>query len=369
MESRPSMPLIRFFPADPNQALRVRRYLIASATTLLVVLLLCICYLAGLLSAAVLAGGVAFAAFRVVLFYVLFRSGANQRFGDPSLTTEQIILATLNIAAVMFFAEQARATLLPVYVIPFLFGVFRLRIKDFFKLGMIVLLIFGSMQFLSVNLGFASGDLARDLVQFAVVAVVVPWFAVFGGYVNSLRAEVGTANRKLKGALERIEQIAVHDELTGLYNRRFLMEVLARECARAKRQNAGFAVSLFDIDHFKAINDEFGHAGGDSVLKHFAHVSGSGLRGVDVLGRYGGEEFLMVLPDTGRVGACAAAERVRATVEAAGFPRLPPGRRVTVTIGVTASIAGETARDMIGRADAALYQGKAAGRNRVVAVG
>lgn len=363
------MPPIRFFPEDPNQALRVRRYLIASGTTLLVVLLFCVCYWAGLMPRTVLIGGIAFAAFRVVLFYVLFRTGINQRFRDPSLTTEQIVLATLNIAMVMFFAEQARAALLPVYVIPFLFGVFRLRFKDFFMLGLVVLLIFGSMQLLSSQLGFASGNHVGDLVEFAVMAVVVPWFAVFGGYVNSLRAELGTANRKLKGAFERIEQIAVHDELTGLYNRRFLLEVLRREHSRAKRLHTAFAVCLFDIDHFKSINDTLGHAAGDAVLKHFAHISISGLRGVDVLGRYGGEEFLLILPDAGRADACTAAERVRAVVEAAGFPQLPADRQVTVTVGVAANGPGESVEDLLGRADGALYAGKAAGRNRVVAVG
>jgi diguanylate cyclase (GGDEF)-like protein len=365
----PAMTPIRFFPEDSNQALRVRRYLIASGTTLLVVLLLCVCYWAGLMSLAVLAGGIAFALFRVVLFYVLFRTGINQRFRDPSLTTEQIVLATLNTALVMFFAEQARSALLPVYVIPFLFGVFRLRIKDFLMLGLVVLLIFGSMQFLSSHLGFAGSDHVRDLVEFAVVAVVVPWFAVFGGYVNGLRAELGAANRKLKGAFERIEQIAVHDELTGLYNRRFLLEVLRREHSRAKRLNSSFAVCMFDIDHFKSINDTLGHAAGDAVLKHFALISNSGLRGVDVLGRYGGEEFLLILPDAGRADACTAAERVRAVVEAAGFPQLPADRHVTVTIGVAASKRDETVETLLGRADGALYEGKAAGRNRVAAVG
>ena len=363
------MPRFRFFPEDANQALRVRRYLIASGTTLLVVLLLCVCYWANLLSGAVLAGGIVFASFRAVLFYSLFRTGINQRFRDPSLTTEQIILATLNTGMVMFFAEEARAVLLPVYVIPFLFGVFRLRTKEFFVLGLVILLIFGAMQALSWQLGFARGDFVRDLVEFAVVAIVVPWFAVFGGYVNGLRAELGAANRKLKVAFERIEQIAIHDELTGLYNRRFLLEVLRREHSRAQRVNRGFAICMFDIDHFKSINDTLGHAAGDAVLKHFASISNSGLRGVDVLGRYGGEEFLLILPDASSAEACTAAERVRSVVEASGFPQMPADRQVTVTIGVAACGREESVEALLGRVDAALYEGKSAGRNRVVAVG
>lgn len=363
------MASFRFIPGDPNQALRVRRYLIASATTLLVVLLFFICHWAGLMSGAVLAAGVAFAASRVVLFYALFRTGLNQRFRDPSLTTEQILLATLNTALVMLLAEPARTALLPVYVVPFLFGVFRLRTRDFFILGLVVLLIFGSMQYLSRRLGLSAGTLTRELVEFAVVAVVVSWFSVFGGYVNGLRAELAASNRKLRGALEQIEKIAVRDELTGLYNRRFLMEFVEREASRAQRTGGAYAVCLLDIDHFKSINDEFGHGAGDAALKHFGEVAAGGMRNVDVLGRLGGEEFLAVLPDTDIEGATSSAERLRRAVESSAFPGLPAGRRVTVTAGVARSEAKESASALLARADKALYEGKAAGRNRVVAVG
>lgn len=363
------MPPIRIIPEDPNQALRVRRYLIASGTTLLVVLLFGVCYWADLMSGTVLAAGIGFATFRVVLFYALFRSGINQRFRDPSLTTEQIVLATLNVALVMFFAEQTRAALLPVYVIPFLFGVFRLRTKEFFLLGLVVLLIFGSMQYLSVQLGFAGGNLVQDLVEFAVVAVVVQWFAVFGGYVNSLRSELGTANRKLKAALERIERIAIRDQLTGVFNRHYLVELLRQEKARFDRGGTIFSVCILDVDHFKAVNDAFGHSVGDAVLKHFAATVGKAMRNADVFGRYGGEEFLLVLPQTPLVGAAASAERIRADVENSQCAELPADRRITVTIGVATIAPGEDIARLLARVDEALYHGKAAGRNRVVSVG
>lgn len=360
---------IRFFPEDRDQALRIRRYLIASATTLLVVLVYCVCFWAGLMSWPVLAAGIAFAAVRAALFYALFRTGANRRFRDPSLTTEQIILATLNTALVMFFAEQARPALLPIYVIPFLFGVFRLRIKDFLGLGMVVLLIFAAMQVVSARLGFARVDYTRDLVEFVVVAVVVPWFAVFGGYVNSLRAELGGANRKLKAALERIEKIAIRDELTGAYNRHFLVELLHQEKARFDRGGAMFSVCMLDIDQFKAVNDAHGHGVGDAVLKHFVDTVQAAMRRADVFGRYGGEEFLLVMPQTATSGAAASAERIRAAVERSRCAALPAGQAITVTIGVAVIAPGEDIPALLARVDEGLYRGKAAGRNRVVAVG
>src|SRR5258705_87764 len=169
-------------------------------------------------------------------------------------------------------------------------------------------------------------DFEGALTQFAVLMVTLPWFAAMGGYVNRLRTRLGESNRRLEDALERIREIAIRDELTGTYNRRFLMESLARELARAGRSRGGFSVCVIDVDHFKAVNDALGHAAGDDVLKRVAEIAGRGLRGIDLFGRFGGEEFLLLLPDTDRAGASVVAERIRAAVAAE--------TRVTVTVGV-----------------------------------
>jgi diguanylate cyclase (GGDEF)-like protein len=147
------------------------------------------------------------------------------------------------------------------------------------------------------------------------------------------------------------------------------METLARERSRSDRLADPFSVCLIDLDHFKSINDSLGHAAGDAVLKHFAALAPRGLRGIDSFGRFGGEEFLIVLPGTDRHGAIAAGERVRAAAEATAFPGVPPGRRITITVGVATHVRGEDITAFLARADQALYQGKNAGRNRVVALG
>jgi len=353
---------------DERQALRIRRFLIGSATSLLVILALFVfAELDALPTNAAVQGSVGILAL-IALFYAAFRSGFNLRRADPSLTGEMIGAAILLLAYVMYHAGAARNALSCFYMTALLFGVLRLDTRRLLALAVLALAAHAGMLALS----YASDpgmDVKAAVLQFTVLVIVLPWFAVMGGYVNSLRRRLSDSNRQLKEAYDRIGEIAVRDELTGLHNRRFLLEVLAREQARAKRMNTGYSVCLFDIDHFKSINDTLGHAAGDAVLKHFAFVSNAGLRGVDVLGRYGGEEFLLILPDTGQAGACAAGERVRAHIEGADFPLLPAGRRVTVTVGVAASRPGEDGQALIGRADGALYEGKAAGRNRVVAVG
>jgi diguanylate cyclase (GGDEF)-like protein len=200
-------------------------------------------------------------------------------------------------------------------------------------------------------------DVEAAVTEFAVLMVALPWFAAMGGYVNRLRARLAASNARLEGALELIRDIATRDELTGIYNRRHLMETLAREHARAARLGSRLSVCLMDVDHFKQVNDRLGHAAGDRVLKEVAAATARCLRSADVFGRFGGEEFLAILPDTERQGAVQVAERIRSSVqEQAG---------VTVTIGVAQS-AGEDVQALLARADQALYRGKAAGRNRVL---
>jgi diguanylate cyclase (GGDEF)-like protein len=147
-----------------------------------------------------------------------------------------------------------------------------------------------------------------------------------------------------------------------------MMELLAVEAKRAARGTV-LSVGLLDLDHFKAVNDEFGHPCGDDVLRQFARTTRGMLRGTDFLARYGGEEFLIGLSQTRLAHAALVAERIRRAVEACEFPGLPPGRRVTVSIGVVEHRPPDTIEQTLARVDAALYEAKHQGRNRVVCAG
>ena len=211
-------------------------------------------------------------------------------------------------------------------------------------------------------------DLRAALTDYVILMIVLPWFAILGGYVSRLRTQISDSHRELRRAFDKIEQQAVRDELTGAYNRRFLMETLLRERSRAERSGTPFSVCLFDLDHFKAINDTWGHAAGDKVLEGLAELAPRGLRAVDVFGRFGGEEFLLILPATDRDGAVVCAQRVRQRLESRAFTELG-GRSATVTAGIATYRRGEEPAALLARADEALYQGKAQGRNCVVAIG
>jgi len=164
--------------------------------------------------------------------------------------------------------------------------------------------------------------------------------------------------------VERVKQLAYLDGLTGIHNRRFFELRIAEEIDRAQRFGTGMAVVMVDIDHFKRVNDEFGHLLGDEVLRQVSSIFHQQLRKIDVLCRYGGEEFAILLCQTNAVHALGVAEKLRKSVEAWQFPGVP--RPVTISAG-TANYAehGYTRDELVKAADAGLYAAKQAGRNRV----
>lgn len=171
--------------------------------------------------------------------------------------------------------------------------------------------------------------------------------------------------------IERLRDLSIRDGLTQLYNHRFLMETLASELSRADRYSSPLSLVLMDLDRFKRVNDRFGHLTGDTVLRGVARAVAASLRAVDAAGRYGGEELMVVLPQTGREAARRTAERLRQVVEQQRFAADHGDVRVTVSIGV-ATYPAEGVRsvsDLVSAADQALYKAKESGRNRVVGDG
>ena len=356
------------FPADERQSLRLGRFLMAGGSSLLIILALGLFAFLGLLPWRAAVEGAAGIVTLIALFFLVFRSGFNLRFADPSLSTEQVGAAIVFLAYIMYHAGPARSPLMLFYLVAMLFGVLRLNAKRLMVLAAVAIVAHGTVLHLTY-LRNPSMDVRAAFTEFGVLVIVLPWFAVMGGYVNRLRVRLSDSNRELRRAFDHIGELAIRDELTAAFNRRFLIDTLARERSRAERTHEAFSICLADLDHFKAINDTLGHAAGDSVLKHFAALAPRGLRGIDTFGRCGGEEFLLVLPGTDRQGALAVAERVRAATEASALPDLPFERRITISIGVATYERGEEVSTLLARADQALYQAKNAGRNRVIALG
>lgn len=171
---------------------------------------------------------------------------------------------------------------------------------------------------------------------------------------------------ELKKAKEKLLQMAITDELTGLANRRYFMERLNSEYDRAKRYESKYSLLMIDIDHFKLINDNFGHKAGDRVLQEASAVMKKSLRTSDIIGRVGGEEFSVLLPETEIKAALFIAERLRKRVEEKTIIHDTEELSVTVSIGVSQSSPGDqSVDDIFIRADTAMYNSKREGRNRV----
>jgi diguanylate cyclase (GGDEF)-like protein len=163
----------------------------------------------------------------------------------------------------------------------------------------------------------------------------------------------------------RLRREALIDPLTGVFNRRSFMEFSVREEARANRGGNTFAVLMVDIDHFKRVNDTYGHPAGDTVIRELAAVASRTLRPSDILARYGGEEFVVSLPDTNQEQAQIVAERLRHAIEATAVIGDAGAIRFTISIGVAICSHDTPLKDAIVRADQALYAAKRNGRNRV----
>ncbi len=179
--------------------------------------------------------------------------------------------------------------------------------------------------------------------------------------------QMRTLNLELTESNRKLDDISKRDELTGIFNRRYLMESLGHEAARSERYGAPLSFVLFDLDFFKHINDTYGHTAGDLVLKQFAAAVSGRLRKTDIFGRYGGEEFVAVLTDTPLDKAAAIAEDIRSMIEGHTFGYEHTPLRLTVSAGVAGMVAGMKMEDLVELSDRGLYQAKNSGRNRVVA--
>jgi len=181
--------------------------------------------------------------------------------------------------------------------------------------------------------------------------------------VSRLMHFIGAVTDELEQANRELTVLSITDKLTQVFNRVKLDSVLTSELRRAERYRSQLGVVMLDIDHFKAVNDEFGHGVGDKVLVQMAQIMRSNIRISDVLGRWGGEEFLLILPEAGPQQAMIVAEKIRSIVAATEFPVV---QHKTVSLGVTCYRPGDSEAQMMARADEALYEAKNSGRDRIV---
>lgn len=304
-------------------------------------------------------------------YLACIRTGINLRFRDPSLTGAQVMLSLLPAVYAMYYLEepQVRVAVVLMATVGMLFATLAYGTRQLLWLaGYHVLAYTLTVAALMAWAPERIHPAAEIPVVFAY-AIVLVLIALLGSFIAGLRRKLHHRNQELHRTMAELQELATRDPLTRLPNRRAVMEHLAHEASRAERRtplHQSLCMCMADVDHFKRVNDEHGHQAGDDVLCAVGEALRGTLRQGDFVGRFGGEEFLLLFPESTREGAKAAAERVRAAIEGMRVAELPGHDGITISLGVAVHRPGASMEATLQRADQALYQAKAAGRNRVI---
>lgn len=302
----------------------------------------------------------------MVIVYATLRSGLNLRFRDPSLTFLQIMAAGAWITAAYIVFAPVRGALLMLLALTLVFSIFNLDRKRRRIYNGCVVVGTGLTMFTLSALRPDDFPAEVEMVHFVLTTAVLAVMGRLSEQLLAIRARLRTQRNELEAALTRIQELATRDALTGLPNRRHITDLFAQMARSAERTGSPLTVCLLDLDHFKRINDTYGHKAGDTVLKRFADTATGALRDSDVLARWGGEEFLVLLPDTPAHKADQSMTRVRAALAQLRLVAASDAAKVTFSAGLAQFRPGESIEHAVERADFALYRAKSEGRNRCV---
>ncbi len=307
----------------------------------------------------------------VITFLVVFalvRSGWSQRFGDPVLTFPHALVSIALCMVAYIQLGENRANVMILIAQTIVLAMFRLRPMQVLMLGVFTILSLAASIIGMTATHSLSGNGSSVWTHFVVGGSTLLTLSLIGKWVCDIRIRIGRQARELQEAVDTVKQMATTDMLTGALNRRMMTDMAETEMRLIERTGAPMCVTLIDIDHFKHVNDHFGHHAGDAVLRGVAQHAQGQIRQVDKFSRWGGEEFLIMLPTIASAEALIAIERLRQSVETLNFPGYPQ-LRITFSAGLAQALPGESLEHLIERADQALYDAKHQGRNRSVLAG
>jgi diguanylate cyclase (GGDEF)-like protein len=306
-----------------------------------------------------------------LIFYVLVRSGVTRHWRDPGLMVLQNLYALLAISfAYITLDPSERGMVLVLIALVIVFGMYthtpRLSVMN----GVLAMVLLGAAMGVLSSVDPVYYPPQLEMLRFGVMLGSLPVLIFTAYLISSWRKRLSTQRRELQEALDQVQQLATRDSLTGLYNRRHMQEKMAYAAQRYQRYGERFTVALIDLDHFKRINDEHGHLVGDQALMAFASAASMVLRDTDTLARWGGEEFLFLMPNTSPQKGAIALDRVRDALASVAVSEAAPHLRLRFSAGLALCRGEESTDATLERADRALYQAKSAGRHRsVVAAG
>lgn len=296
---------------------------------------------------------------------VLIQTRVTEKLHDPSLTLPQMLLASTVAAWAYTLAGTSHAVVTLMQALALSFGIFGIDSRPAIYCAAYSILIFAVTMVRQCLVDPVRYQPADDLLLFIFLVLIVVGIVINTLRVNRMRERIQTQKQDLQKALARIEQLATLDELTGLPNRRFLQQALDAEGLRSQRSQAPWCVALIDLDNFKRINDTHGHATGDAVLKWFAAQAKTFMRASDIVGRWGGEEFVVLMPATSLHDGVNGLQRLKAMLEAQPSSPPPEGLTITFSAGVAQHAKGDAVAHTLELADQLCYAAKRNGRNRI----
>jgi diguanylate cyclase len=299
-------------------------------------------------------------------YLAVSETGLTERFKDHYFVAPQFLVSVAIMLAFAYLVPAVGGMFLCSLFLVFSFGALRATPRQSAALWTAMAIgVAGLFLLTDKPIGLPQGNSLERVATMLVFVLTIGRCTFLGIFSSSMRQSLYQRGLKLKEAYRRIEELAELDELTGSYNRRCIMRMLDEEIARAQRTETPCAVALIDLDWFKRINDAHGHPIGDEVLRTFAITMFANIRNTDRFGRYGGEEFLLLLPDTPADSAADILDRLREIIADLDWSAFSADMRVTISAGVATLRPDETSDTLLARADSALYAAKAKGRNRI----
>lgn len=300
------------------------------------------------------------------LFTVAIRTGLNKKAEDPSLTIYQILWGTLFLLTMIYLLEMERSLVLMPFFGVLSFGYFRLRFHEFLSIALFAIIGYSLIVLFIFLSESRTISIEYELLQLITFIGTVLVMLYTGSSITHLREKTKAQYTALEESLELNKKLATTDELTSLYNRRYFMKKLSRQRSLSDRDASDFVICYFDLDHFKMINDTFGHHIGDIVLQKFSEILLASIREIDFAARFGGEEFVCLLVNTDIEKAVKVTERIRHSLATYNFNDISPSLRATVSIGVSNFKQFSTIQETLTSADRRMYHAKKSGRNKVV---
>ncbi len=302
----------------------------------------------------------------MAVFYGLIRGGWSRRWHEPSLTVPQMVFALTSGAVAYALLGAGRGAVFPMVMVVLMFGMFIASPRQMRWVSAYAVLIYGASMALMAHLRPREYPATIEIGHFLIVATMLPGVSLLAARLSRMRHRASAQRAELAQALARLREQTTRDELTGLVNHAHMLTMLEQEHQRCVRSGQTFCLAMFDVDRLKAINEAHGYLVGDTVLRTLALEALRHVRVCDVLARWGGDVFVLMLADTRAALARGGLERLHQRLSALRIVHGGEALGVTLSGGLAEHHAGETVEQTLTRAEQALRESKAQGCDRIV---